>query len=202
MINMTGQMIGRILLVFGLVFGAVSGADRVEALPYGTFGARAMGLGNAFTAMTDDLTSVFWNPAGLGFLENIQITVPYGRFTEDRDDTQGSLQEFQDTLYSSTLPHLIDDYRTADMNINGEQNIGFIFGMPGFGLSFVERSFASLNPHWTKRADNVKESEQGSASYLEYAGLKTFRYSFSFCYGQQDEGYYIGLNTNYIEYKS
>jgi tetratricopeptide (TPR) repeat protein len=32
------------------------------------FGARAMGMGRAFTAMADDPTAVFWNPAGL---ENI-----------------------------------------------------------------------------------------------------------------------------------
>ncbi|HLP45888.1 MAG TPA: outer membrane protein transport protein [Candidatus Kapabacteria bacterium] len=30
-----------------------------------SFGARAMGVSNAFTAVADDLTAVFWNPAGI-----------------------------------------------------------------------------------------------------------------------------------------
>jgi hypothetical protein len=30
-----------------------------------TYGTKAMSLGNAFTAVADDLTAVFWNPAGL-----------------------------------------------------------------------------------------------------------------------------------------
>lgn len=33
------------------------------------FGARALGLGNAFTAMADDLTAVVHNPAGLAFFQ-------------------------------------------------------------------------------------------------------------------------------------
>jgi tetratricopeptide (TPR) repeat protein len=32
------------------------------------YGARAMGLGNAFTALADDPTAVYWNPAGLEFV--------------------------------------------------------------------------------------------------------------------------------------
>jgi long-subunit fatty acid transport protein len=33
-----------------------------------TYGTKAMALGNAFTAVADDLTAVFWNPAGLAAL--------------------------------------------------------------------------------------------------------------------------------------
>ena len=32
------------------------------------FGARAMGFGNAFTAIADDPTAVYWNPAGLDYV--------------------------------------------------------------------------------------------------------------------------------------
>ena len=36
-------------------------------------GARAIGMGNAFVAQADDISSIYWNPAGLGFLEGPQV---------------------------------------------------------------------------------------------------------------------------------
>ncbi len=39
------------------------------------FGARALALGNAFTAMADDPTAVYWNPAGLEFIDQQSLTL-------------------------------------------------------------------------------------------------------------------------------
>jgi len=44
---------------------AQDGDAGTESLFHLGFGARALGLGRAFTAMADDPTAVFWNPAGL-----------------------------------------------------------------------------------------------------------------------------------------
>ncbi|TFH01384.1 MAG: PorV/PorQ family protein [Calditrichales bacterium] len=38
------------------------------------FGARAMGLGNAFVAMADDPTALYWNPAGLDYVWQQSLT--------------------------------------------------------------------------------------------------------------------------------
>jgi tetratricopeptide (TPR) repeat protein len=46
------------------------------------YGARAMGLGNAFTAMADDPTAVFWNPAGLEFMYQRSVTLFHTSFWE------------------------------------------------------------------------------------------------------------------------
>ena len=37
-------------------------------------GARAMGMGGAFVAVSDDATAAYWNPAGLGMLEQWELT--------------------------------------------------------------------------------------------------------------------------------
>lgn len=37
-------------------------------------GARATGMGGAFTAVADDATAVFWNPAGLALMEGLKLT--------------------------------------------------------------------------------------------------------------------------------
>lgn len=40
-------------------------------------GARAAALGGAFTAIVDDSTSVYYNPAGVANLKMIEINVNY-----------------------------------------------------------------------------------------------------------------------------
>jgi opacity protein-like surface antigen len=40
-------------------------------------GARALGMGGAFTAIADDATACYWNPAGLTKIENIEATFMY-----------------------------------------------------------------------------------------------------------------------------
>jgi tetratricopeptide (TPR) repeat protein len=39
------------------------------------FGARAMGLGNAYVALSEDATAVFWNPAGLDYIYQQNLTL-------------------------------------------------------------------------------------------------------------------------------
>ena len=35
--------------------------------------ARATAMGNAFTAMNGDLSNIYWNPAGLAYIDGIQV---------------------------------------------------------------------------------------------------------------------------------
>jgi len=46
-------------------------------------GARALGMGGAFTAAADDATAVYWNPAGLGRLDSRQITATHTEWISD-----------------------------------------------------------------------------------------------------------------------
>ncbi|HLA39499.1 MAG TPA: PorV/PorQ family protein, partial [Candidatus Glassbacteria bacterium] len=46
-------------------------------------GARGIGMGSAYSAATDDITSIWWNPAGLGFLQNSEVLVNVVDYTLD-----------------------------------------------------------------------------------------------------------------------
>ena len=46
-------------------------------------GARAIALGSAFTAVADDISAMWWNPAGLGFIENTQFMFNHADYTLD-----------------------------------------------------------------------------------------------------------------------
>jgi len=49
----------------------------------GGVGARAFGLGQAFVAVADDPTAVYWNPAGLDFVAKKGVTFYYTNLIED-----------------------------------------------------------------------------------------------------------------------
>ena len=43
-------------------------------------GARAMGMSGAFTAVADDASAAYWNPAGLAQLESLEIQGMFGSY--------------------------------------------------------------------------------------------------------------------------
>lgn len=53
-------------------------------------GARGIGLGNAFTAVVDDISSMWWNPAGLGFLQNKEVMFTVVDYTMDLTYSYGA----------------------------------------------------------------------------------------------------------------
>lgn len=48
-----------------------------------SYGAKARSMGNAFTAVADDLTAAFWNPAGLAALTEAQFYMGYRATQQD-----------------------------------------------------------------------------------------------------------------------
>jgi hypothetical protein len=75
----------RVFFIFFLIFSLpkpLFSEDNAGAfLRYG-FGARALGMGGAFVALSDDATSIYWNPAGVSQTKGLQITSMYtNRFT-------------------------------------------------------------------------------------------------------------------------
>src|SRR5262245_2895015 len=46
-------------------------------------GARAAAMGESFTAIADDSTAVFWNPAGLAQLNRFQVQFTHNEWVDD-----------------------------------------------------------------------------------------------------------------------
>jgi len=61
-------------MVWPLAAAAGSQAGGTESIFSSGAGSRALGMGGAFTAVCDDATAVYWNPAGLSCLEQTGIT--------------------------------------------------------------------------------------------------------------------------------
>ena len=81
-------------------------------------GARALGLGNAFTGIADDFTAVWWNPAGLGQIKKFELTGGFNHFNYSDDAT---------FLGNTT------NYSNSATNLN---NLGFVCPFPNSKRKF------------------------------------------------------------------
>ena len=80
-------VIAGVLLAFLLVCGSTAGATSVgtylAAFLEADGGTRQIGMGGAFAGLADDANCVFYNPAGLMFLEGSQINISHARWPAD-----------------------------------------------------------------------------------------------------------------------
>lgn len=76
------------LVVALLQFSFLSLSAHALELPEFYRGVRAMGMGNAFTAIADDADAVFYNPAGLSFNRAIAIRLLNPKIDASRDDIE------------------------------------------------------------------------------------------------------------------
>lgn len=76
------KKIGLLLLVALQTAGFAAGEAGMAALKIGA-GARAAAMGEAFMAVSDDVTAVFWNPAGLAGLESRQAHFTHNEWIQD-----------------------------------------------------------------------------------------------------------------------
>lgn len=109
---------------------------------------RAMGMGNAYTAVADDYTLLFYNPAGFAKKKNNEIqfsivgagaakdTMPFAKDVQDASDTQGS-----DTDKANAISAVLDKY--AGKTMGGRVQAAEMFWIRkhwGFGLVPVDLS--------------------------------------------------------------
>ena len=72
-------ILGGVAPVLASSVGGTSGGE-VLSIPVG---ARAIGMGEAYTAMADDVSSLYWNPAGIAILNQSQASFMYAQWLKD-----------------------------------------------------------------------------------------------------------------------
>jgi len=99
-------------------------------------GVRAQGLGGAFTAVADDSSATWWNPAGLATGAYLNAIVEYGRARERDGD--------------STDPARRPDHR------------GFSLAFPALGLSYYRLTVSEIRPSASTAAVPAGRQDPGT----------------------------------------
>ena len=89
MININKKFWFLLIIYTLLFFGKTVYSNDASAGKAGAFlrvgvGARPLGMGGAFTAISNDVYGSYWNPAGLGQLNSVQLMGMYSLLTLDR----------------------------------------------------------------------------------------------------------------------
>ncbi|MGQ9631245.1 MAG: hypothetical protein ACUVXI_13190 [bacterium] len=112
------ELLGMIAL---LILSSSNTTSAFLAYEVDTVGARAAGMGGAFVAIADDITALYWNPAGLGQLERIQVEGTAKYIWQGRDVKS----------------------ITGDENRFGFSSINALIA-PGFAVGAQERAFGTI----------------------------------------------------------
>jgi long-subunit fatty acid transport protein len=71
-----------LIVTTSLVSAGEPGSSGFTFLRLGN-GARAGGMGEAFTAVADDATSIYWNPAGMAAVEEVELNLTHNEWLMD-----------------------------------------------------------------------------------------------------------------------
>ncbi len=131
---------------------AFAAAAYVKDDAFTAVGARATGMGGAFTSVSDDFSSFYWNPAGLVFSDRVNIGVFFDSCLRGKQYNYGfnyTHPLFADMTAAATYMHSVypasifsDDifYLSYATYINPEKNVS-----AGINLKFINISAPDYN---------------------------------------------------------
>ncbi len=143
-------------LIFFIILILLSGASAQAAFDDLRPSARARGMGNAFVGLADDATAVFYNPAGLSQLSQIQLYTTYQKpFSLDFLKYFGVAAAFPTAKYGTfaiSAQQFGVDYRGVELE--NELTMSF-----GHGISLMNDIHSSLAFGYTINYFQLKFAE-------------------------------------------
>ena len=114
--------------------------------------SRALGMGNAFAAVVDDHSTLFYNPAALAFRENGNLRMfvragldpQYTEFASDLGEASGASSEIEQI---NAINNVLDDYLGVNMH-SRVPTLGAVWVRPNWGIAFIPADVSTdIAPH-------------------------------------------------------
>jgi hypothetical protein len=124
------------------------------------YGAAALGLGGAFVAVADDVSAIYWNPAGLAQLPGLQLYVDYRRLGDSDEDIGGE-----------NVNGRIDSRQRFSLSGNQFQSFSVSYAYRRTGFTLVP-AFAYQRPSvfaFDRKLKDVAESNFTSGSFSSHS---------------------------------
>jgi len=119
-------------------------------------GARALGLGNAYVALADDPSAVFWNPAGLAFIEKKRATFFYSNLIAESNYGFVGLSWPTTSIGSFGFGWMrLSSGNIEEFDINGVGGSTFDYSQQLFLFSYGKQVRESLSLGLTFKVENL-----------------------------------------------
>jgi long-subunit fatty acid transport protein len=165
----------KLILIFTAVFTAVfinaainSSAGIMFPLLDMGVGARALGMGGAYTAIADDASAVHWNPAGLAQVKDAEISLAYDKWFMDTSNQQvifavplGNGAIAGEVVYMNL--GTFERLNESGNNINASIYPYNILGSMGYGTGIMPGISAGISI-------KIISQSTGTKSYTGFAG--------------------------------
>ncbi len=144
------------------------------------YGAAALGIGGAFVAVADDLSAIYWNPAGLTQLSSIRVSVDY-RVASGSEENIGA------RIAAGPL-----DISNQPFSLSGNQfqavAVSYAIRTPGFTIvpAFAFQRLSMIPPN---------RELQGTAT-ADFAGFISSTGSFRQDFSKGDDEYTLGVGAS------
>ncbi len=135
-----------------------------------SFGARALSMSNAFTAAADDLSAVFWNPAGMSEFKLPEAYVSYRRdkmeYRYDLEQIQGdTVSEQYGSNFESSLKNI--DFLAVSVP-------AYFWGMKwNFALSYYKLIPYNMEGNWVENRQTTpvgSDSTTNEGMSIDFSG--------------------------------
>ncbi len=184
----------RTLFLVALSVGTMSSAFAESAGRAGAYlkmgvGARALGMGSAFTAMADDSTAAFWNPAGLARLEKSEASFMHADLTMDR--------EYNFFNYA----HILKDKQGKKIGVAAISHISFgVDNIPETRMATSRTDGAALTGDEPATAPNQSYTAGQNVWIFGYFN-DTEKTTFGSYARKLSDKFYGGVNVKYLKHE-
>jgi len=164
-------------------------------------GARAMGLGGAFTALADDATAAFANPAGLVQLTKPEVSVEGRIWSYSTPFTLGG--RFDGSEPSGILLDTTSRFRTAEssQDLAGLSFLSFVYPKEDWSLAFYRHQSANFEFRSETQGLFAHASppfkDRREVDFRSFFDFDLVNYGFSAAYRLR-EGLSVGLGISYM----
>ena len=175
-------------------------------------GARAVGMGGAYVAVADEMTSAYWNPAAGALVQRGQLGGYGGVHYADYGDLVDLVNEVSnfdpgdieniDPEDLEEVLDLLERLQKEGLRANGEGHYGFTMLGNGFGFSFMQLYYGTVYPvivlpdfgDSTDWEDEINNNPSG----LYFEGLRSRE--FTLTAGRRlGKTLFVGTNMKYIQ---
>ncbi|AZO93985.1 conjugal transfer protein TraF [Halocella sp. SP3-1] len=151
----------KVVLVVSLVVILVSaGSVGAVKLDSANLTARSLGMGGAFTGLADDLSSLYYNPAGMVDSGLLGIQLDLGTMvsvSDELDELQDIPDKINDDSISDALSVIPDD-----VNFMGQGQLAANF--KSFGVAYTNKAFAESSNQGSSASADLFNLQEGVLS--------------------------------------